>query len=137
MGTITTEDITGKKDELSKKIKQYEEKITQWKTELEALCITERLLTGNSESATEKKRKEMGDAVLRALASEPLHYKLIASKVSNDLGKEIKPNAMYNFLNRAIERTELPVQKMQEGLYTRTKGEGHTDGVSTSVDVQS
>lgn len=122
MATITTEEIAGKKEELTKKVKQYEEKIAQWKKEFEALEITERLLTGNAESTTDKKRKEIGDSVLRAIATDALHYKLIALKVSADLGKEIKPNAMYNFLNRAIERNEIPIQKMEEGKYARTKG---------------
>lgn len=123
MTTITTEGITGKKEELAKKIKYHTEKLEECRKDLEALERTERLLTGVSETATDKKRKEIGDAVLRALPDmQPVHYRVISEKVSTDLGKEIKQNAMYNFLNRAIERAELPIQKMEEGQYARTKG---------------
>lgn len=137
MSTITTDDITGKKEELAKKIKQYADKIEQWRKELEALEITERLLTGSTESSTDKKRREIGEAVLQCLpAGDATHYKLIAVSVSKVLGREIKPNAMYNFLNRAIEKGDLPITKLQDGLYERTKGPGDADGVSVAVSVQ-
>lgn len=50
---------------------------------------------------------------------------------SADTGKEIKPNAMYQFLNRAIERAELPIQKMEEGQYAQTKGGASSQEGST------
>jgi len=133
MTTIQTEDIEGKKADIAKKIKYYSDKLEQAQADLDALERVEKILTGVAESATERRRKEIGEAVLVAIGSkEPMHYKDIAAIVTQNSKHEIKPGAMYNFLNRAIEKKELQIQRTENGLYIRTKeGASSTEGESS------